>query len=86
MSMPIVRLVLISSALLSVFWFPYPATLVLSFIASIAFPFLGLLVGILVDALFYTFPHIPVGTFYGIAVSIAAFLVRRFIKARIMTA
>jgi hypothetical protein len=71
---------------LSLFFFPYPATLALSFLASLSFPLTALLVGVLSDALYFSAPHtLPLATLLGVLASAIAFFVRRFIKARIIT-
>lgn len=73
-------------AIASAFLFPYPATLILSFVAGLFVPVIPLIVGILVD-LYYHVPGaspLPFATLIGASVSIAAVLVRRFVKARII--
>jgi hypothetical protein len=80
------RFILISSAFLSVFFFPYPFTLFLSFIASVFVPWVAFIIGITQDALFMV-PHegrIPTATLLGAVASITALVVRRFVKARII--
>lgn len=81
-----IRVLLAALAALSPFFFPYPATVLLSFAASLFFPYLALGIGILTDAL-YLAPNaafFPVATGIGAVTSLLAFFVRRFIKARIM--
>lgn len=70
---------------MSVFFFPYQATIVLSLVASLYFPPTALLVGILSDFLYYTYPAFPSATATGVALSVGAYFVRRFIKARIIS-
>ncbi len=80
------RVVFGAAALLSPFMFPYPFTMLLSFVASLYFPPLGFLVGVLTDFLYYTpsaFP-VPLATVLGIFISVGAFFMQRFLKARIM--
>lgn len=82
-----IRVALVIGAFLSPFLFPYPFTLFLSFLASMTMPWVALLVGLLVDALFFT-PQgggIPLATILGGVASLGAIIVRRFIKARIMS-
>lgn len=81
-----IRILLTVIALIAPFLFPYPFTLVLSFAGALAFPVVGLLVGALVDLLYYV-PHpgiYPLATFTGVFIFVAAFFVRRFVKARII--
>lgn len=80
------RIVLAAAAFLSPFFFPFPATLVLAALASLYLPPIALLVGILTDLLYYT-PGAatwPIATILGLFISLAALLVRRFLKARII--
>jgi hypothetical protein len=81
------RFVLIGAALMSTFLFPYPFTLVLSFLASIFVPWLALMIGFMNDVLFMVpaDDRIPTATILGALASLVALLVRRFIKARIIT-
>lgn len=73
-------------ALLSLFWFPYPYTVLLSFAASLFFYPVGFLIGFLADLLYSPalFSTWPIGTSIGVAVSVCAYLVGRFIEARII--
>ncbi len=80
------RFLFVLLALASVFLFPYPATLILSFAAGLFVPAIPLVSGILVD-LYYHAPGaslVPLATIYGALLSIAAVVVQRFIKARII--
>lgn len=77
--------IVIIAALVSPFWFPYPFTLVLSFAAGVVFPPLALFVGLLVDLVYFSTPSpFPWGLILGGVVTLVAFFVRRFIKARII--
>ncbi len=80
------RFVLIALAVLSPFLFPYPVTLALSFVASLFYPPLALVVGILTDLLYYvpSVAPLPLAVLTGLALSIAAFFMQRFLKTRIM--
>ncbi len=81
-----IRYVFILAALASVFLFPYPATLFLSFVAGAFFPPMPLITGILVD-LYYHVPGaavLPWGTVWGLVLSLVCVGVRRFVKARII--
>lgn len=81
------RLIFILAAVLAPFFFPYPYTLGLSFIASLFVPALAFMIGILSDAL-YLVPQkgaVPYASLIGAGVSLIALIVRRFIKARIIS-
>lgn len=80
----LLRSLLIIVAFLSPFFFPFPATLVFSFIASIVYPPIGIAVGILTDALYGGTQSWYLGTLSGAGISGIAFFVRRFIKTRII--
>lgn len=86
MKTPMLRIVLLGAAFASTFFYPYPLTLALSFAASIVFPPSGLFVGMFSDFLYYTAPELPLATLIGAGVSLLGYVVRRFVKARIMTA
>ncbi len=80
------RIVFTGLALVSAFVFPYLLTLLLSFMAGLFVPAAPLIVGVLID-LHYHAPGasaVPFATLIGAVLSIAAALVRRFIKARII--
>ena len=73
-------------ASLSPLLFPFPLTVIASFVASLLWVPFGLLMGIVTDILYWA-PGggLPVGTSIGVAVTLIAFLVRKFTKARIMS-
>jgi hypothetical protein len=81
-----IRGVFITAAVLSPFFFPFPATLVLAACASVFFPPIALAVGLLTDLLYYTptASMVPVATLAGLLISIMVVFVRRFLKARII--
>ncbi len=83
----VLRIGCIGMALLSPLLFPYSMTIVLSFAASLFVPWLAVLVGMFSDALYFIpgISVLPTGTIYGIFISLAAVLVHRFAKARIMS-
>ncbi len=72
-------------ALLAPFFFPYPVTLILSFVGGVIFSPLSIIVGVSLDLLYGT-SVLPVHTLIGCGIALVTFFVRRFIKARIMTA
>jgi hypothetical protein len=83
-----VRMVLALSSFLSLFFFPYPLTLALSFAASLYIPFAALIVGIFADLWYLSWPEgstaLPVATLLGGALSLGALFVRRFVRERII--
>jgi len=82
----VIRAVFILAAIASPFLFPYPVTVILSFMASMFVPYVAFAIGMLTDAI-YLVPQgetLPLATMIGLGVSLFAFLVRRFIKARII--
>ncbi len=81
------RIVFSVAAFLSPFFFPFPLTLLLSAVAGFFLPAVPLLVGMLVDLLYYV-PEsslLPLGTVCGVLIAAACVLVRQFVKARIIT-
>lgn len=83
-----IRVIIVVAALLSPFLFPFPATLALMFAAATFMPPVALVVGVLTDAL-YLAPGaswLPVGTLWGIGLTLLGLLVRNFVKARIISA
>lgn len=81
-----IRSVVILAAVLSLFLFPWPFALVLATSASLMLPVSGVALGIVYDALYMPGGSWPLATTAGLLLTGAALLVRRFIKARIMTA
>jgi hypothetical protein len=83
-----IRTVFIVCAFLSPLLFPFPLTVVFVFIASVFLPPVGLMIGALIDALYYTpgASFWPLGIVLGITFTVLGTLVRRFIKARIISA
>lgn len=83
----VIRIICVSGAFLSPFLFPYPLTLLLSFIASAFVPWIAIIVGVMQDALFMI-PYegrMPTATLIGAGISVLALIVRRFVKARILS-
>ncbi|HYD93614.1 MAG TPA: hypothetical protein VEB18_04160 [Candidatus Paceibacterota bacterium] len=81
-----IRWIVVVLALVSPLLFPYPVTLALSFAGALFVPIIGLLAGVFTDVLYYA-PHpgiYPLATIAGAGISLIAFFVRRFIKARII--
>ena len=82
----IVRIALIVGALISLFMFPWPVSLAAILVASLALPVAGLFLGVFADILYFVpgAAFMPYMTVWGIGSCIAALLVHRFVKTRIM--
>lgn len=81
-----IRVSLIALALLSPFFFPWPVTLVLGFVAATFLPPVALLVGALSDALYYIpgASVVPLATLVGLCGMGLATVVHQFVKTRII--
>ncbi len=79
------RIVVPAIALLSVFWFPWPLTLILLFAASLFVPLSGLLIGVLADVVYGAslVSGIPYGTLAGIIAFVVGTLLQRYGKAHL---
>ncbi len=67
--------------------FPAAFALGVVVITSVIVPPIGLLAGMLTDALYYTpSVSIPYATIIGLVISVLGYFVQRFLKTRIMTA
>ena len=78
-----IRYALIGLAFLSLFVFPWPLTVALTFVASLYIPPLALLMGALAEILYGT-GGMPYALIVGVVGSVVAYFVRRLIKTRIM--
>jgi hypothetical protein len=83
-----IRAILVAAAILAPFFFPWPYAALLAFVAALYFPMLGLFLGVFFDFLYYTpgAAHFPHATVFGACGALIAFVVRRFIKTRIIGA
>lgn len=80
------KAVAIALALLSPLLFPAALAAIIIFAASVIVPPVGILAGVLADALYRT-PHMPpYATAFGAFASAAGYLMHRFIKTRIIGA
>lgn len=77
------RFALIGLSILSLFVFPWPMTLTLGFIASLFFPPLALVLGVAAEFL-YGAHGVPYAVLVGAVASIIAFVLRGFVKERIV--
>ncbi|MEA2701947.1 MAG: hypothetical protein QOE22_656 [Candidatus Parcubacteria bacterium] len=68
----------------SLFFFPWPMTLVASFAAGLVFPPLALVVGILVDVLYSPGTGWFIGATSGVILCALSYGVRHIVKTRIM--
>ena len=77
------RFVVPTIAMLSVFWFPWPLTVILLFAASIFVPLSGLVIGVLADVVYGAslVSGMPYGTLVGITAFIVGSLLQRYGKA-----
>lgn len=73
-------------AVLSLVWFPYPYTVLLSIAASIYVPWFALGMGILADLLYLPAGMVPWASIGGLVLSALALFVHRFIKTRMIDA
>jgi hypothetical protein len=71
-------------ALLAPLFFPAALTVAVVLIASLVVPPVGVLAGVLTDALYRTPDVPPYATLVGLAFTIGGFIVHRFVKTRIM--
>ena len=79
-----IRIALCILAVLSPFFFPWPYALVIGFVAALFFPPIALIVGVLIDALYFGGSGLPLFTLYGIIGAAMAYFVHQFVKTRIM--
>lgn len=81
-----IRFLISLAALLSPFLFPYPATLLLSFVASLYLPWIAVAVGALTEASYgASGAHpFPLALLLGALLTLIALLVRRFVASNIM--
>lgn len=77
------RIALVLLSILSLFMFPWPMTLVLGFSASLFFPPVALVLGVATEFL-YGAHGMPYAVLVGAVLSIVAYVLRGFVKERIM--
>jgi hypothetical protein len=82
--MRVLRVALCILAIASPFFFPWPYTMVLGLAAALFFPPIALIVGVLVDTLYFNGSGLPLFTLYGIVGAGGAYVVQQFVKNRIM--
>jgi hypothetical protein len=78
---------LAAAAILAPFFFPWPLAALAAFALALMEPAAGLALGVILDALYFAHgaAHLPACTLFGLAGTVLAFLVRRFVKTRIMS-
>lgn len=69
---------------LSLFWLPWPVTVAGIFLSGLVFPSLAAAYGVLADILYYPGFGLPYATLTGLVLALVSFLVRHFVKTRIM--
>lgn len=69
---------------LSLFWLPWPFTVAGMFLSGLVFPPLAAVFGILADILYYPGAGLPYAALTGLVLALVSFLVRHFVKTRIM--
>lgn len=80
-----IRASILAAAFLSPFLFPAALGLALGAAAALIFPFAGLLLGVLYDALYWVPERgLPLASLLGAAATAAAYAVRRFAATRMM--
>jgi hypothetical protein len=81
------RAALAAAALLAPFFFPWPLAALGAFALALMEPVAGLALGIILDALYFVpgAARLPVCTACGLAGTVLAFFVRRFVKTRIIS-
>jgi hypothetical protein len=78
------RATLVLIAFLSPFLFPWQLTLLIAAGASVILPPTALVVGVLIDALYWSYGSIPYATLVGLTITVVAYVVEGFIRTRIM--
>ncbi len=79
-----IRTVFIVLASASIFLFPWPYAAVLVFIGALYVPMIGVSLGVIYDALYWTHGiGWPIATTAGALGSLAAFFLARFIRTRV---
>ena len=79
-----IRIFFAAFPFVSLFFFPWPMTLIASVASGLVFPPLPLIVGVLVDVLYYPGGGLPVGTLWGLGIAAFAYIVRYIVRRRIM--
>ena len=81
-----IRTLLPLTALLSLFFFPYPLSALLILASAIMLPVSGIVLGVAADVLYFSpgAAFMPLWSLGGIFATVLALLVQRFVKTRIM--
>lgn len=77
---------LVVSALISPFFFPWIYTVVITAVVMFKYPFVALAVGLELDALYFSpsITALPLATSYGVLAVLAVLLVRRFVRTQML--
>lgn len=70
----------------SLFWFPFPYTVMLTAVAGLFFPPWLLIMGVFADALYLPQGTFPFMSLCGALLTVPAIFAHRFLKARLITA
>jgi hypothetical protein len=81
---PFTKVAIVGLTGLSLFWLPWPITVAGIFLSGLVFPPLAAAFGVLADILYYPGFGFPTATLTGLVLALASFLVRHFVKTRIM--
>lgn len=68
----------------SLFFFPWPVTLIAAAASGLVFPPLAFFIGVFVDFLYFPGQTVPLGTLTGAAIALGTYAVRYVLKTRIM--
>lgn len=68
----------------SLFFFPWPVTLITAAASGLVFPPLAFFIGVLVDLLYLPGQTVPLGTLGGAVIALGTYIVRYVLKTRIM--
>ncbi|MEK7602341.1 MAG: hypothetical protein AAB472_02555 [Patescibacteria group bacterium] len=80
----VVRIIATVGAFLSVLLFPWQLALFIVAGVSALLPPVALVVGVFTDALYWSQGPLPYATLCGLAITLIAFVVERFVRTRIM--
>ncbi len=76
---------LVVASILSIFFFPWPLTVLLTLISGVFWPPVALAVGVLYELLYAPGTTLPWAVIIGLAATGGLFFVHQFIKTRIMS-
>lgn len=79
------RALIISASIATLFFFPYPLSVVVIFLLALYIPLSGVALGIMLDALYFTegAAPLPYATITGLIATLLGILVQRFIRTHV---